>query len=65
MLQQLRLESGESFDSKQGYKSAIYEVHKQYSLRSEKKNETPTKILIQTQTKKIIEAPGQNPVNPP
>jgi hypothetical protein len=32
MLQQLQLESGESFDFKQGYESAIYEVHKQYSL---------------------------------
>lgn len=28
MLQQLQLEFGESFDYKQGYESAIYEVHK-------------------------------------
>lgn len=57
MLQQLQLESGESFDFKQGYESAIYEVHKQYSLRSKKNNETPIERSIQTQTKIIKEAP--------
>jgi len=57
MLQQLQLESGESFDFKQGYELAIYEVHKQYNLRSKHNNEAPTKISIQTHNKKIIEAP--------
>ena len=36
MLQQLQLESGESFDYKQGYKISINEVHKKYNLRSKK-----------------------------
>ena len=57
MLQQLQLESGESFGFKQCYESAIYEVHKLYSLRSKTNTEIPTKKSIQTQTKKIIEAP--------
>lgn len=55
MLQQLQLESGESFDFKQGYESAIYEVHKQYILRIKNNNETPIKRSIQTQTKIIKE----------
>jgi len=48
MLQLLQLESGECFDFKQGYVSAIYKVQKQYSLRSKKNNETPIKRSIQT-----------------
>jgi len=36
MLQQLQTQTGESFDYKQGYDSAIFEVHKQYNLRSKK-----------------------------
>jgi len=56
VLQQLQIESGESFDYKQGYEYAIYEVHKQYSLRSKKNTEVPTKKSVQTQTKKIVEA---------
>jgi len=57
MLQQLKLESRESFDYKQGYEFVIYEVHKQYSLRRKNNIEVPTKKLVQTQTKKIAEAP--------
>lgn len=57
MLQQLQLESGESFDFKQGYESAIYEVHKQYNLIRKKNIEVPTKKSVQIQTKKIAEAP--------
>jgi len=49
MLQQLQTQSGESFDYKQGYDSAIFEVHKQYNLRS-KKNAGPP-----DQTKKAME----------
>lgn len=58
MLQQLQLESGESFDYKQGYEYAIYEVHKQYSLRRKKNTKVPPKKSTETQTKKIVEAPG-------
>ena len=57
MLHQLLLEYGESFHYKQGNESAIYEVHKQYSLRRKKNAEVPIKKSFQTQNKKIIEAP--------
>jgi len=33
-INQLQAKSEESFDFKEGYDSAIYEVHKQYKLRS-------------------------------
>ena len=35
-MQQLQLDSGESFDYKQGYEFAINELHSQYNLRSKK-----------------------------
>ena len=54
MLQQLKLEYGESFGYKQGYESAIYEVHKIYSFRSKKNTEVPIKKSIHTQTKKTL-----------
>jgi len=57
MLQQLQLESWESSDYKQCYESYIYKVHKQYSLRSKNNTEVPPKKSIQTQTKKVVEAP--------
>lgn len=56
MLQQLKLESGESFDHRQGYEYAIYEFHKQYSLRRKNNTKVPIKISAQTQTKKRVEA---------
>ena len=56
-LQQLQLESGESFDYKQGYEFAINEVHNQNNLRSKKNVEVPTQKSAQTQTKKILKAP--------
>lgn len=31
---QFQIQSGESFDFKEGYETAVYEVHKQYNLRS-------------------------------
>ena len=37
-MQQLQLDSGESFDYKQVYDFSINEVHKQYKLISKKKN---------------------------
>ena len=55
MLQQLQLESGESFDYKKGYDFSINEVHKKYNLRSKKNAESPTKKIAQTHTKKIVE----------
>ena len=49
------IKSGESFDFKQGYDTAVYEVHKQYKLRSKTINvtqpEKPKEIL---QPKKVI-----------
>ena len=47
-LQQLQLDSGESFDYKQGYDFSINEVHKQYNLRSKTKIEPSTKKSAQT-----------------
>jgi len=52
----LQLESSESFEFKQSYELAIYDVHKQYSLRSKKNNEAPIKKSIQTHNKNISEA---------
>jgi len=52
MLQKLQLESGESFDYKKGYEFSIYEVHKQYSLRSKMDTEISTNKSVQTQTEK-------------
>jgi len=33
-IKQFQTKTGESFDFKQGYDSAVYEVHKQYKLRT-------------------------------
>lgn len=33
-IKQFQLQSGESFDFKEGYDTIVYEVHKQYNLRS-------------------------------
>lgn len=59
LLQQLQIESGESFDYKKGYDFSIFEVHKQYNLRSKKNVDVPnqTKKTVQNQPKKIKEAP--------
>ena len=34
ILKQFKTHSGESFDFREGYDTAIYEVHKQYNMRS-------------------------------
>jgi len=34
ILKQFQTQSGESFEFREGYDIAIYEVHKQYNLRS-------------------------------
>ena len=51
-LQQLQLESGESFDYKQGYEYIINEFHRQYSLRSKKNVEPYTKKYSQKKQRK-------------
>jgi len=54
MLQQFQTQTGESFDFKQGYDSAIFEVHKQYNLRSRRNIDAPeqNKKTIPSQPKK-------------
>ena len=56
-LQQLKVESSESFDFKQGYDFAINEIHSQYNLRNIKNNETSIKNTSQNKTKNNVEAP--------
>ena len=51
-IQQFQTRSGESFDFKQGYDTAVYEVHKQYKLRSRTINVTqPEKQRIASSPK--------------
>jgi len=51
---QFQTQSGESFDFKQGYDSAVYEVHKQYKLRTRTIDVTePIKQKESKQPKKI------------
>jgi len=59
MLQQLQTQSGESFDYKQRYDSAIFEVHKQNNLRSKKNSDSPdhTKKIVPNQPNKIKATP--------
>lgn len=55
-LNQFQIQSGESFDFREGYDTAIYEVHKQYNLRrrridvpknnKQKETKQPTKAKI-------------------
>ena len=53
-INQFQTKSGESFDFKQGYDSAIYEMHKQYKLRTRIIDVTePTKQKETEQPKKI------------
>lgn len=58
MLQQLQIQSGESFDYKQGYDSTIFELHRKNNLRSKRNVDVleKTKKIVQNQTKKIKEA---------
>lgn len=77
IFQQLQTQCGESFDYKQGYDSSIFEVHKQYNLRSKKNIDAPdqNKKVVPTQPKKIktvpvaktlqiLSRPNQNPPSP-
>ena len=38
ILEQFQTQSGESFDFREGYDTTIFEVHKQYNLRSRRIN---------------------------
>lgn len=77
MLQHLQTQSRESFDYKQGYDYAIFEVHKQYNMRSKKNTDTPDqtkktmpnqprkiKVAPITKTLQILPRPNQNPPGP-
>ena len=77
MLKQLQTRYGESFDYKQGYDFAIFEVHKQYNLRSKKNAGPPdhAKKAMTNQPKitnkvdvleilQILPRPNQNPPSP-
>ena len=53
-INQFQTKSGESFDFKQGYDSAVYEVHKQYKLRTRTIDvPVPSKSKESKQPKKI------------
>jgi len=73
----LQTQSGELFDYKQGYDSAIFEVHKQYNLRSKNNTDTPDqtkktmpnqpkkiKAALVTKTLQILPRSNQNPPGP-
>jgi hypothetical protein len=54
-IQQFQTRTSESFDFKQGYDTAVYEVHKQYKLRSRTINVTqPEKTKDSQQPKRAI-----------
>ena len=58
-LNQFQIQSGESFDVREGYDTAIYEVHKQYNLRSRRID-----VLVinkQKDTKQSSKAKIKNP----
>jgi len=53
-INQFQTKSGESFDFREGYDTAVYEVHKQYKLRSRTINvPEPVKSKDTKQPKKI------------
>ena len=53
-LQQLKLDSSESFDYKQGYDFYINEIQNKYNLRNKKNNESSNKKTSQTQDKETV-----------
>lgn len=60
-IKQFQTRSGESFDFKQGYDTAVYEVHKKYKLRSRTINVTqPKKAKDSLQPKNAIVTEPQN-----
>ena len=63
---QFQTKSGESFDFKQGYDTAVYEVHKQYKLRSRTVNATqPEKAKDRLQPKSAIVIEPTNTTDSP
>jgi len=64
-IKQFQTKSGESFDFKQGYDTAVFEVHKQYKLRSRTVNVTqPEKLKEKKQTIEIIKNPNNKTSSP-
>lgn len=58
--------SGESFDFKQGYDTAVYEVHKQYKLRSRTVNvNPPEKKKDNQQPERVIVTEPDDKINSP
>lgn len=74
IIKQFQTQSGESFNFRQGYDSTIFEVHKQYNLRSRRIDvpETnkkmvpnqPKKVKIVTKPLQIPSRSNTNPFNP-
>lgn len=74
ILKQFQTQSGESFDFRQGYDSAIFQVHKQYNLRSRRIDVPKTnKKTVPNQPKKgkkvtkplqILSKSNTNPFHP-
>jgi len=73
-LKQFQTQSGESFDSREGYDTTIYEVHKQYNLRSrridvpethkQKDTKQPNKAKMNKPSVQIHPGTDPNPNNP-
>ena len=74
ILKQFETHSRESFDFKEGYDTAIYEVHKKYNLRSrriyvpetskQKATKQPLKGKTNTTPVHILSRSDPNPSNP-
>ena len=63
-LQQIQLDSGDSFDYKQGYDFFINEVNSQYNLISKKKNESLNKKTVEAPKTKVLQIlPRENKQN--
>ena len=70
-INQFQTKSGESFDFREGYDAAVYEVHKQYKLRSRTVDVSePSKLKDTKQPKKakdkagLTELPAKIDLNP-
>jgi len=64
-MNQFQTKSGESFDFKQGYDTTVFEVHKQYKLRSRTINVTqPEKTKDDQQSKKVTITKASDKTDP-
>jgi len=64
-VKQFQTKSGESFDFKQGYDTAVFEVHKQYKLRSRTINvPQPEKTKDDQQSKKATISESKDKSDP-